>query len=496
MKPFSSSSEKENCSPLSSNCVEWQGPFISCINICKGDSVSDIVYKLSEKVCNIADGTTIDNINVSCILDACPSIAAPSGSLGSLLQTIVDGICCSVGSLNQQTSQLYARTSNLYNEPSLVLPTNFQYTDPSTGLPVASLPLSSFAQNTATNTSALRTTVDRQTVQISNQEVRVQSLENNPGYIPPTVTPLGTYGSVIAGVPTQMNLLLQAVEGDYTVYKTSIGTQSDLTKAANAQTPFLGASETLSGSGTMSGITGWNNTVSNLAQSVNNLWLTVSDVRAAVESIKQNIIPDCSTFILGFTSTADSARANVTVIFNALTTIPSGFTNCPKLSTITITDGLNTYSNTLNLTTAATNPSGIVYPVSGAGLNPALPYTITVNGCIVNGGTVCSKSVSIINQITTTTTTVALPKQWAYVVQQLDVDDAKGNTDTTLNGKVYVSYLNECGFPVVNSYTAAIGGLICVQVGQTPIIYYYKSNVLHTGTSSVGLVGTCSVCAA
>ena len=52
MKPYRSSLDKENCSPVSSNCVTWQGPNISCINLCKGDSVSDVVYKLATQICD------------------------------------------------------------------------------------------------------------------------------------------------------------------------------------------------------------------------------------------------------------------------------------------------------------------------------------------------------------------------------------------------------------------------------------------------------------
>ena len=33
------------CSPIASNCVVWTGPNIPCINLCKGDTVSDVVFK-------------------------------------------------------------------------------------------------------------------------------------------------------------------------------------------------------------------------------------------------------------------------------------------------------------------------------------------------------------------------------------------------------------------------------------------------------------------
>ena len=37
------------CSPLSSNCVVWQGPDIPCIDICNGDTVSDVIANLGQK---------------------------------------------------------------------------------------------------------------------------------------------------------------------------------------------------------------------------------------------------------------------------------------------------------------------------------------------------------------------------------------------------------------------------------------------------------------
>jgi len=491
MKPYSSSSEKENCSPVSSNCVEWQGPFIQCINHCKGDSVSDIVYKLSEKVCNIEGGTTISDVNLTCILNACDSLEAPDGTLGSVLQTIVDGVCCSITSLSQETANLTARTSNLYNEPSLVLPTNFQYVEPSTGLPVARLPLNEFASNTASNASTLKTIVNTHTVQISNQEMRVQTLENNPGYVPPMVTPLGSYGGVIAGVPTEMNLLLTAVENDYWLYKLSVGSTTDIINATNSQTPFLGSSEALGQSGNMSGVTGWINSVGNLAQSIQNLWLTVSDIRTAVNTIKQNIIPDCSQFILLFTASFDTPRTELEIFYNGNTIIPSGFTNCPTLSTITVTDGSVTWTSSFDLTDGVDEGSS-VFDLTGSGLNTSLPYTITINGCIVNGGVTCSKTVSVINLPTTTTTTSVAPVGYAVQITQDDIDKATGNTETYFDDKVFLSYTNQTGATVVNAYSAPTSTNICVSAGTIPSIYYYAVDELQPPATSVALnIGAC-----
>ena len=31
-----------NCDPISSNCVIWQGPDLPCVEICTGDTISDV----------------------------------------------------------------------------------------------------------------------------------------------------------------------------------------------------------------------------------------------------------------------------------------------------------------------------------------------------------------------------------------------------------------------------------------------------------------------
>ena len=53
MIPTSSSSDSNGCNNISSNCVIWQGPDISCINLCNGDTVSDVVAALAEKLCEL-----------------------------------------------------------------------------------------------------------------------------------------------------------------------------------------------------------------------------------------------------------------------------------------------------------------------------------------------------------------------------------------------------------------------------------------------------------
>lgn len=71
MKPLNL--DNSPCSPISSNCVIWQGPDIACIKLCKGDTISDVTHKLATELCTIMDTLNISNYDLSCFnLGSCP----------------------------------------------------------------------------------------------------------------------------------------------------------------------------------------------------------------------------------------------------------------------------------------------------------------------------------------------------------------------------------------------------------------------------------------
>ena len=56
----SGGSSAAGCNPISSNCVIWQGPDIPCINLCKGDSISQVLAHLAEIMCEVQAATCCD----------------------------------------------------------------------------------------------------------------------------------------------------------------------------------------------------------------------------------------------------------------------------------------------------------------------------------------------------------------------------------------------------------------------------------------------------
>ena len=91
MKPLNL--DNRPCSPISSNCVIWQGPDIPCIKICTGDTVSDIVYKLGTELCTIMEQLDVTNYDLSCFnLAACPPY-----DFQALIQLLIDKVCTANG---------------------------------------------------------------------------------------------------------------------------------------------------------------------------------------------------------------------------------------------------------------------------------------------------------------------------------------------------------------------------------------------------------------
>ena len=503
MKPYQSSSDKENCSPISSNCVIWQGPSISCINLCKGDSVSDIVYKLAVELCDIQETSSLTSVQFDCLLTICGSTTKPDLTLAAVLQFIINKICCTYEELTTAIDNLVASggTSSTSgntagrpggsSEPILDLPACLQYNDPFTGQLVTTLPLTPYVIHLANDFCTLQATVEEHTSQISDLDGRVTNLEEAPCcYVAPTIIPECTYGSIVGGRITQMDDVVASLDLEYCNLRYTLGTNTQLLSAAGSQCANLGALNALSQSGTMSSIAGWNNTINTVAQSMQNLWLTVCDIRGVINDLKNCCgAANCSSFLLGFTVGSPITTDELILVFDALTVIPAGYEDCLAGSTITVTDGNNTFTGSFLLIDDVINGSGSkTFTITIAGLNQYLPWTITVNGCIVNEAGTCSKTVSLVNPAITPTTTTTIAPCTLYDIEISgdDIDDSTTNT-------VYTSY-TECGTSsiIVIANTDTVPYSICVKPGTIPTLYYFVGTAytlcsISTATNTSGV---------
>jgi hypothetical protein len=396
MTPYNSSSNKENCAPLSSNCVIWQGPDIDCINLCNGDSISDVVYRLALEVCAFQGAVGLSSVDLSCLIQVCNNTPAVPATITIpiALNLLASRICC----LNDLIDNLPTPGTSNYEEPTLNLATCLRYTNPATGQLVTSLLESQYVTLLGNKLCDLTAVVTTHTTAIANLNTAVTALQNSTGYTPPTVTPK----CVLPSVPTAMNTVLTAVETQFCTLVGALGTNPQIGAAAASQCINLSAAPTLSAGGTMSGLPGWNPTVTNLAQSMQNLWITVCDMRSVMNGLLTCCSQaDCTRFVLAYTVSTNPGRTAVTLFFNPGTSLPAGYVDCQALgSVVTITDGVGgIFTGRAILATEVSNPSGITYTLPGT-FNVSQTYTVTVAGCVKNsGGTqTCEKSTIVISQ--------------------------------------------------------------------------------------------------
>lgn len=392
MLPTKSNTADKGCSPVSSNCVIWQGPDLSCINLCNGDAVSDVVYKLATQLCTIQTSLDLSTLDLSCLVSFCSATnpAPTTKTLSAVLDFIIDKVCC----LNTTIANL-PNGGNTYTEPNLALPSCLQYADPATGQTITQLVHNQYTLRLGNQFCTLKATVDGHTTTLATYNTRITALENAPSVTLPTVTP----NCILPSTPTAMNLVLDELEAQYCNLRSVLGTNAGLTAAVGQQCQNLATQNALSQPGYVSGLTGWVPTSGDalsgtVAGAIKNLWVVLCDMRSAIYDLKNTAgTTDCSAFLLNFSAAANEARTQVTLFFSGSTVVPAGFANCTAQgSKVTIKDTSgHIFTGYVDLVAAQTDSDGITYTVSGASLNASQNYTVTVEGCVSKSGNTCSK---------------------------------------------------------------------------------------------------------
>lgn len=387
MLPKKSNTVDQGCTPVSSNCVTWQGPNLSCINLCTGDTVSDVVYKLATEVCALSGNLGLSDLDLTSLVQVCSATPEPAKTLAAVLDLLINKVVCLADIVSGITP------GNSYSEPTLTLPSCLQYTN-AQGQSVTSLTHSNYSLTLATKICDIYSTVTSHTSQISALGTRVTTLENATGVELPTLSVQCLTGS---SALVSLDTAIDTVADELCALKGVLGTNTAITSAAAKQCTSLGTLPSLSQVGTMSSISGWKSTVTTLSDSINNLWLTVCDMRGVISDLKATVATvDCTSVIIDFTVATNTNRDQVTINFNGLTSIPTGFTECSQLgSKLTIKDSAgNTYNGYIGVVANKTNASGVAISLSGSGLNTALNYTVSVEACVAKNGQSCTKTVS------------------------------------------------------------------------------------------------------
>ncbi len=278
MKPLNL--DNKPCSPISSNCVIWQGPDIECINICNGDSVSDVVAALATELCNLLTETNVSSYDLTClgVTSACPP-----PTFQALIQLLIDKIC----ELNNVPSDTPVDSSGC---PDCIVSVASCFVEGTT----TNMQLIDYVQAIASKVCALVDNIADLQTQIDGIDIRVTALENAtpPSFtIPPIAT--GCLSTVIPGTPATeaIDIVLDYLVNDSTIgYCSTInalfgsGSAADILAVVNPACIQGSSASITSGNdaalGTMSGdYAAWINTPLSLADTLNNLWIAICDLR-------------------------------------------------------------------------------------------------------------------------------------------------------------------------------------------------------------------------
>lgn len=349
MKPLNL--DNRPCSPISSNCVIWQGQDIPCINLCSGDSISDVMYKLATELCTIMAELNVSNYDLSCLdLNAC----SPEDFQG-LIQLLINKVC----SLNG-TTVVNEKSGGCPDCVVSVAPCFVQ--DGQT-----TMQLNDYVQMIANKICSILSDITNIQNQINALDVRVTVLENTP---PPTFTLPSILidctlqdGIIVGGNSYPIDDILNALINDdvhgYCALKGATGEAAALLAAVASQcVDNTDDSLTYVGQTMATAYFGsWVSTPVTVADSIKNLWLSVCDIRNGLKS---------TVVAAGNGVTVTSSTVGSTTIYTVATLGGLRAQSAPtELPIISGTASTNLYSGVKQLPTEVYDDDNAYDPITG-----------------------------------------------------------------------------------------------------------------------------------
>ena len=409
MLPIPSNKNQESCSPISSNCVIWQGPDIPCINLCRGDSVTDVTAMLAHELCTLLDQLSIPSFNLECFDLSCANV----NNIHDLIQFILDQLCAlngccadNVASAAGGTGNRVARTAGVgldCPDCTVTVAQCFWYFD-AFGNQITTMNIQDYAVAIGNKVCNLVTELTNLTTLVNNQQVQIDYILTNYAPTPPVTLPTFYSTCLTDKIPSippggvSITDMVNGLQEAFCELRGATGMPSELLTSINQQCINLDTSTSLTFPGTnMGSLPGWIGGASyfNLAAAVNNMWITICDMRTAVRSIQDtccNTSCDDVSIMLQLTFTAPSSLA-----FYFSGSAP-GFQDCVSGSNsgsfVTITDA---YGNFYNTYVPVITNLNVPYTIdlSGTPLNTSTNLTVKVNLCVktADGLIVCERCI-------------------------------------------------------------------------------------------------------
>jgi len=380
------------CTNLSSNCVIWQGPDIPCIELCTGDTISDVIAELAQKLCDISiPEINIDALDLLCTL---PEGQIRPDTLEGIIQLIINEVCSI-----QPTQKI-----------EQVVPLGCLSYDTEEGDGIFELPITEFSVFVAQKICDILDSITIIQQLIQNHETRISILEGcvldeDGNCLSSTGDPEVYSSCILSGQTIAASVLLVALEETYCNLETAVGSPPLIVNAVNQAGCITSSEPLLSGPGTYGAISGWASAPNTLADAVGNAWIVICDMHQAIKDIQLNCCPGaCDSVVFAYDAImqTDTMGLPEGIRFTFLNSnIPEGFVDCGGNTTITITD-VNGVSANQNF--VFTNYAGTINPfffgLSTTTLNLYSNLTISIPFCVTNGVDECEETLTSVVEST------------------------------------------------------------------------------------------------
>lgn len=461
MLPTNSEKAKaRGCNPVSSNCVVWQGPDLDCIDLCKGDTISEVIAKLATELCVIVEQFDLEDYDFSCLN---VPVSEQPDNLQGLIQILIERICALEGI---EPGNGNGQGTDCPENCIVSIADCFYFNDP-VGDPVTTLPLIDYVTaignricDILDDISVINNQIETIFEQLNDTQTEVSAIEESR----PDRNELSYQVNVRTdGVGDTLFITdaLRAVENSHLDTKEALGTKSEVFDNVLKQ-GTLGDQEKLSQPGVdLKSDSDFTNSPANAAESIGNLWVAMDDVREAVAYIQENCCKEgCADIFLNFRAELDVQPATtfLRIFTDGSTGFNSNWREPSGTTPIRVEDsaGNNTTFST-SLIALMNDPSGYEVDLGPTPVDPSLDLVITADTTFTNTktDTTCEKD---------------------YVVNIYNTASCPATTLTVFTNSVNYQFNSAQGFRyIVNVYFAGGTNPVASQIISNPGIVVNNS---------------------
>lgn len=254
-----------------SDYVIWEGPDLTCINLCKGDKITKVIYKMAELLCKLNEGIDLSSIDFSCLVKG---DVLPPNSLEKLIQLIIWKICDLEDCCNEQEGGGTPET--LIDLPECLY---YEENDET----ITQLDIYSYAELLAGKICDVISDINNINIaiqQLISNVIDIQNTINNLNFDIPTIN-AACLTNETPGTEVFVTTAVEIIESHLCNLISVLGSNDEVDTIKDYQCAGLSDSAQLANpEELMSELSGWTVSPSNASQSLINLWLTVCDIRA------------------------------------------------------------------------------------------------------------------------------------------------------------------------------------------------------------------------